>query len=101
MICRYWIVLDSESTNNTVKDKDILINIWEVKLGDEMWFFTNGGYQVSDIVGGFQGYGTVWFNQTSTASILSLARVLRSRRVTMDTGVEKINVYKSDGTLQK
>ena len=46
---------------------------------------TNGGSQDSDMIGDLPGYGTVWFNPSSIANILSLARILKTRRVTIDT----------------
>ena len=101
-ISKYWILLDSESTIDIVSDKRLLINVRKVEKGKEMRCFTNGGYHDSDMIGDLPGYGTVWYNPTSIANILSLARVSKNRRVTMDSSVENcFNVYKSDGTVQK
>ena len=101
-ICKYWILLDSESTIDIIRDENLLRNIRRVEEGQEMRCFTNGGHQDSVLIGDLPGYDTVWFNPESIANILSLARVSRSRRVTMDTGIENcFNVYKRDGTVQK
>ena len=76
-------------------------NVRRVEEGQEMRCFTNGGHQDSMLIGDLPGYDTVWYNPESIANILSLARVSRSRRVTMDTGIEHcFNVYKNYGTVQ-
>lgn len=78
------------------------MNIWKVIKGHKMHCFTNGGYQDSNLIGDLPGYGIVWYNPTSLANILPLARVTYIRRGTMDTGVENcLNVHKKDGTVQK
>ena len=101
-ISKYWILLDSESTIDIVSDKRLLVNVRKVEKGKEMRCVTNGGYHDSDMIGDLPGYGTVWYNPTSIANILSLARVSENRRVTMDSSVENcFNVYMSDGTVQK
>ena len=101
-ICKYWILLDSESTIDIIRDENLLRNIRRVEEGQEMRCFTNGGHQDSVLIGDLPGYDTVWFNPESIANILSLARVSRSRRVTMDTGIENcFNVYTRDRTVRK
>ena len=87
-ICKYWILLNSESTIDIIRDENLLRNIRRVEEGQEMRCFTNGGHQDSVLIGDLPGYDTVWYNPDSIANILSLARVSRSRRVTIDTGVE-------------
>ena len=87
-ICKYWILLDSESTIDIIRDSNLLKNVRRVGEGQEMRCFTNGGHQDSVLIGDLPGYDTVWYNPDSIANILSLARLSRSRRATMDTGIE-------------
>ena len=101
-ISPYWILLDSESTIDIFKDAKLLNNVRTVKKGNEMTCWTNGGKHHTNQVGDVPGYDTVWYNPTSLANILSLARVTRYFRVTMDTHEEQcFNVHKGDGTIQK
>lgn len=67
-ICRYWILLNSESTIGIVNDISLLINIQKVKEGKEMRRSTNGGYQYANMIGGLSGYDTVWFNPISATT---------------------------------
>ena len=45
-ICKYWILLDSESTIDIIRDEKLLRNIRRVKEGQEMLRFTNGGIKI-------------------------------------------------------
>jgi hypothetical protein len=51
--------------------------------------------------GNLKGYGTVWYNPSGIANILSLPRVKKINRVTYDSANEgKFVVHKPDGTKQ-
>ena len=47
--------------------------------------YCTGGIQDSNMIGDLQGFGIVYFNPQSIANILSLAEVVKSRRVTFDS----------------
>jgi hypothetical protein len=60
---------------------------------------TNGGSQVSRLIGDFPNLGPVWYNPESIANILSLAEVRRVCRVTMDTSESPaFIVHRLDGS---
>ena len=73
-ISPYWILLDSESTTSVMKNRDLLSNIWE--LSHPITCHSNGGTQVSSLVGRLKGFGDVWFNTESLANMLSLAEMV-------------------------
>jgi hypothetical protein len=80
-----WILLDSEST-----------------ISGHVTVHTNGGMQVSKMIGDISNFRTVWFNPRSIANILSLAAVRKICRITMDTTVELAYlVYRKDGSIMK
>lgn len=101
MIPDTWVLLDSQSTVSVFKNPKFLTDIKE-KDGDHLKVYTNGGSQVSKMVGTIKEYGEVWFNTESLANILSLAQVRLRCRVTMDTSVEaSMNVHRKDGSIMK
>jgi hypothetical protein len=68
----------------------------------QLTVLTNGGTQVSTMLGDIPNFGSVWFNPASIANILSLAAVRKVCRVTMDTAVEAaMFVHKLNGDLMK
>ena len=95
-----WILLDSQSTMCVFKNPRYLRNIR--RSGDTLTVLTNGGSQLSRLIGDLPNFGTVWFNPRSLANILSLAQVRQRCRVTMDTATEpSMIVHRADGTLMK
>jgi hypothetical protein len=63
---------------------------------------TNGGTQISSLVGDIKNFGTVWYDPDSLANIFSLAAVRKLCRITMDTSVEAaLCVHRSDGLITK
>jgi len=101
MIPDTWVLLDSQSTVSVFKNPDFLTNIKE-KDGDHLKVYTNGGFQISKMVGTIKEYGEVWYNEESLANILSLTQVRLRCRVTMDTSIEAcMNVHRKDGSIMK
>jgi hypothetical protein len=95
-----WILLDSQSTKSLFRNANMLSNIRRSK--HVLRALTNGGYQDSNIVGDFPNLGEVWFNRASIANILSLAKVRKVCRVTMDLSAEPaILVHRLNGTLMR
>ena len=95
-ISPYWLLLDSESTTSVIKNRDLLSNIRD--SSHPITCHSNGGTQVSSLVGRLKGFGDVWFNTESLANILSLAEMVNKYRVTFDSkDGNKFIIYKSDG----
>ena len=95
-----WILLDSQSTVSVFKNRHLLTNI---RPSDRpLRVHTNGGTQMSSDIGTVKNFGDVWFNSESLANILSMAKVRKKCRITMDTSVEaSMNVHRRDGTIMK
>jgi hypothetical protein len=95
-----WLLLDSQSTVSVFNNSELLTNIR--KSPSCLTVHTNGGRQVSEFIGDHYLFGTVWYNPSSLANILSMALVRKSHRITMDSSVEAaLSVHCSDGQLLK
>lgn len=95
-----WILLDSQSTVSVFKDKRFLSDIRSSP--QPLTVYTNGGTQVSTLVGDLNNFGPVWYNPASLANILSLAEVRLKCCVTMETAIEAaMLVHKLDGSVMK
>jgi hypothetical protein len=81
------ILLDSQSTVHVFDNKELLTDIKVHPEGKTLQVFTNGGHMDSQMVGCF-GDIHVWYNPNSIANILSLALIVDSFRVTLDSRVE-------------
>jgi Reverse transcriptase (RNA-dependent DNA polymerase)/Zinc knuckle len=100
MIPDHWVLLDSQSTVSVFKNKSFLSNIRPSDT--KMTVYTNGGTQVSSLIGDVNNFGTVWYNPDSLANILSLAEVRKVCRVTMDTDDEPaMFVHRNNGMVMK
>jgi Reverse transcriptase (RNA-dependent DNA polymerase) len=97
---RDWILLDNQSTVDVFCNKKLLSNIRE--HSKSMDIHCNAGVSTTNLIGELRGYGTVWYNPTGIANILSLAKAQeRGYRVTFDT--EKGNAFhltKHDGNVR-
>jgi hypothetical protein len=63
---------------------------------------TNGGTQTSNQYGEIINLGRVWYNKDSIANILSLSKVHKVCKVTMDTSVEPAMIlHKTNGDIMK
>jgi hypothetical protein len=95
-----WVLLDSLSTVSVCKNPKFLSNIR--RSNSQLKVHTNGGTQISSLVGNIKNFGTVWYNPDSLANIFSLAAVCKLCRITMDTSVEAaLCVHRSDGSIMK
>ncbi len=95
-----WVLLDSQSTVSVFCNKFLLTRI--CRCNTPLKVFTNGGQQISTLIGEVKNFGTVWYNPHSLANILSLAQVRKRFRVTMDTAVEaSISIHHLNGTVMK
>ena len=68
-----WLLLNSQSTVSVFKNARFLSNIRE--LNQKLVVYTNGGIQTLTMIGDLSNFGTVWYNPSLLANILSLAQV--------------------------
>jgi hypothetical protein len=95
-----WVLLDSQSTVSVFKNPNFLTSIR--RSNSQLKVHTNGGTQISSLVGDIKNFGTVWYNPDSLASIFSLAAVRKLCCITMDTSVAAaLCVHPSDGLIMK
>ena len=93
-----WILLDSQSTVSIFRNPRFLRNIRESPT--KLVVDTNGGKQISTMVGDLKNFGPVWYNPESIANILSHADVAKKYRITSDSAIERaFHVHRNDGTL--
>jgi hypothetical protein len=61
----------------------------------------NAGVRSTNLIGELRGYGTVWYNPTGIANILSLAKATeRGYHVTFDSSEgNAFHLHKADGTM--
>jgi hypothetical protein len=93
-----WILLDSASTVSIFANKSLLRNIRHCGSIQGLKIHTNGGVQITHLIGDLPGFGPVWYDGGSLANILSLAAVRKKCRITMDTKDEPaMIVHKKNG----
>ena len=96
-ISPYWLLIDSESTTNVIKNRDLLSNIQE--SSHPITCHPNDDTGVYSLVGGIKVFVDVQFNIKSLANILSLAEMDNKYRVTCDSeNGNKFIIYNSDGS---
>ena len=67
-----WLLLDSQSKVDLIANPRLLLNIRKVRSKDAIRVHCNSGFKVVDIVDDLPGYGTVWYEPTRIANILSM-----------------------------
>ena len=80
-----WILLDSQSTVDLIANPRMLIYIRRVQSEDAIRVHCNSGVKVVDRIGELHGYGTVWYEPTGIANILSMSRATNKFRVIFDS----------------
>jgi hypothetical protein len=95
-----WVLLDSQFTVLVFKNPSFLSNIR--RSSNQLKVYTNGGTQVSSLIGNIKNFGTVWYNPKLLANIFSLAAVRKLCRITMDSNVEPaLCVHLANGSVMK
>ena len=79
----FRLVLDSGSTVNTFKDRELLTNVRETKKGIDV--LTNGGPAKYTLTGLFEDSIRVWFHPQGLANIMSMKSLTDISRVTFDS----------------
>lgn len=69
-----WILLDSQSTIDVFRNKELLNNVRETET--RMRIHSNAGTVVTNLVGDYPGYGTVWYDPNGIANILSMSSMV-------------------------
>ena len=72
-----WLLLDSQLKVDLISNPRMLLNIRKVRSEDAICVHCNSGVKVVDRVGDLTGYGTVWYEPTGIANILSMSRVTK------------------------
>ena len=70
-----WLLLDSQSTVDTIANRRMLLNTSRVRSKDAIHVHCKIGVKVVDRIGklpGYGSYGTVWYESTGIANILSM-----------------------------
>ena len=94
-----WVLLDSQSTISLFCNPKMLSNIRKCKKREEKRCYCNGGTQDTNQIGDLAGFGIVYYNSQSIANILSLASVVKQRRVIFDS--TDGNIFKVFGGKQR
>jgi hypothetical protein len=94
-----WILLDNQSTVDIFATK-LLSNIRE--HSNSMDIHCNAGITSTRLIGELRGYGTIWYNPTGIANILSLAKAKeRGYWVTFDSAEgNAFHLRKVDDTVR-
>jgi hypothetical protein len=100
IILSSWVLLDSESTISVFRNSKLLRNIRKSK--SKVTVHTDGGTQISKLIGDIPNFGILQYNPQSIANILSLAAVRKVCRITMDSVIEHaFLVHRKDGSIMK
>jgi hypothetical protein len=95
-----WILLHSQLTVSMSNNRHLLSDIRTSPR--TLRVHTNSGAQLLTQMGHMKNFGHVWFNPNSLANILSMAKVRKVCRITMDTSVEPaMSVHRRDGSIMK
>ena len=96
-----WLVGDSGAGCSVISNKKLLKNIRRHPDGRTMVIHCNSGTTKCNQVGTLDGFGTVWYNPSGIANIISLSEASSKHRITMDSSVDNaIYIHKENGTMR-
>ena len=72
-----WLLLNSQSTVDLIANPRIFLIIRKVRSKDAIRVHCISEVKVVDRVGDLPGYGTVWYEPTGIANILSMSRATK------------------------
>jgi Reverse transcriptase (RNA-dependent DNA polymerase) len=95
-----WLLLDNQANVDVFVNNDLLTNIRRAETS--LTIHSTAGESVTDLVGDFNGYGTVWYHPGGIANILSLSRVAQKPGmvVAYDQNMDKFTLTKPDGGVR-
>ena len=100
-------LIDSATVASVVKERSALTDVKhyrEAGLSEPLVLSTNGGPFTCTLVGKVPGLGEahIWYHPDSIANVFALADITATKRVTMDSAVEKcFKVHRGDGSIVK
>jgi len=100
-------LIDSATVASVVKERSVLTDVKhyrEAGLSEPLVLSTNGGPFTCTLVEKVPGLGEahIWYHPDSIANIFALADITATKRVTMDSAVEKcFKVHRGDGSIVK
>jgi hypothetical protein len=95
-----WLLLDNQVNIDVFVNNDLLTNIR--RADTTLMIHSTSGTSVTDLVGDFNGYGTVWYHPGGLANILSLSRVAQKAGMVVeyDQKTDKFMLTKPDGGVR-
>ena len=76
-----WLLLDGQSTVDLITNPRILLNSRKLRSEDAIRVHCNSSFKFVDRVGDLPIYGTVWYESTGIANILSMSRGTKKSQV--------------------
>ena len=90
-----WLLLNSQSTVDLIANSIMLLKISKVRSEYAIRVHFNSGVKVVDRVGDLPGYGTVWYEPTGIAKILSMSRSMNKIQVVFNSEGENVSGWSS------
>ena len=80
-----WLLLGSQGTVDLITNEKMLMNIRTVQGKGAIRVHCNSNVKIFNSIGDLPRYGTVWYEPTGIANILSMSRVTKKFRVLFDS----------------
>ena len=87
-----WLIINIQLKLYLIANPKMPLNIRKVRGKDALRVHCNIGVKIVDRVGDLPGYGTIWYEPTGIANILSMSRATKKFRVVFDS--EGRNVFR-------
>jgi hypothetical protein len=95
-----WLLLDNQANINVFVNNDVLTNIR--RANTTLTIHSTSGTLVTNLVGDFNGYRTVWYHPSGLDNILYLSRVAQKAGMVVkyDQKTDKFTLTKPDGRVR-